>query len=71
MLSGSAMLTNQKETENVCYREILAKDVFRSLDLPVEVDAVNAEATLKDGILNVTLPKINASKPSQAQASAA
>ena len=70
IISGSASQTNEKETENIFYREILAKDVFRSLDLPVEVDTANAEATLRDGILNVTLPKLNARKPSQAQASA-
>ena len=70
IISGSASQANEKETENIFYREILAKDVFRSLDLPLEVDAANAEATLKDGILNVTLPKLNVSKQSQAQASA-
>jgi HSP20 family protein len=70
IISSSASHTNEKQTENIFYREILARDVFRSLDLPVEVDSVNAEATLRDGILNVTLPKLNVSKPSQAQASA-
>jgi HSP20 family molecular chaperone IbpA len=70
IISGSASQTNEEEKENVFYREILAKDVFRSLDLPVEVDAVNAEASLRDGILSITLPKLTAGKPSQAQASA-
>ena len=64
IISGSTSQANEKETESIFYREILAKDVFRSLDLPVEVDAASAEATLRDGILKVTLPKLNASKPS-------
>jgi HSP20 family protein len=69
IISGSASQADEKETENVFSREILARDVFRSLDLPVEVDADKVEATLTDGILNITLPKLIASKPSHAQAS--
>lgn len=70
IISGSASQTDEREHENVFYREILARDVFRSLDLPVEVDAANAKATIRDGILSITLPKLTAGKPSQAQASA-
>ena len=70
IISGSASQTDEREHENIFYREILARDVFRSLDLPVEVDAVNAEAKIGDGILSIMLPKLNAGKPSQAQASA-
>jgi HSP20 family protein len=70
IISGSASQTDEKETENVFYREILAKDVFRSLDLPVEIDTDKVEATLAGGILNVTLPKLVAGEPSHAQASA-
>ncbi len=37
----------------------------RSFTLPVEVDADRAEATLKDGLLTLTLPKSEAAKPKQ------
>ncbi len=37
----------------------------RSFTLPVEVDADRAEATLKDGILTLVLPKSEAAKPKQ------
>jgi HSP20 family protein len=70
IISGSASQTDEKENDNIFYREILARDVFRSLDLPVEVDTVNAKATIEDGILCITLPKLTAGKLSQAQASA-
>lgn len=35
----------------------------RSFTLPADVDATKAEATLKDGILYLTLPKSEAAKP--------
>lgn len=37
----------------------------RSFTLPVEVDAERAEATLKDGILILELPKAEAARPRQ------
>ena len=37
----------------------------RSFTLPDEVDAQKVDATLKDGILYLTLPKSEAAKPRQ------
>ncbi|MFV0437413.1 MAG: Hsp20/alpha crystallin family protein [Desulfopila sp.] len=37
----------------------------RSLTLPVEVDSERAEAVLRDGILTLDMPKIEAAKPRQ------
>ncbi|HRF91211.1 MAG TPA: Hsp20 family protein, partial [Desulfobacter postgatei] len=37
----------------------------RSFTLPDEVDAEKVDATLKDGILYLTLPKSEAAKPRQ------
>ncbi len=37
----------------------------RSFTLPYEVDAAKVEATLKDGLLKMTLPKSEAAKPRQ------
>jgi HSP20 family protein len=70
IISGRTSLINGKEEENTFSREILAKDTFHLLDLPVEIDTDKVEATLAGGILNVTLPKLVAGKPSHAQASA-
>lgn len=70
IISGRADLNNNKEPENTFSREIVAKDTFHSLDLPIEIDADKVRATFKDGILNVTLPKLGAGKPSHAQATA-
>ena len=37
----------------------------KSMTLPSEVDSTKVEATLKDGILTLTLPKAEAAKPKQ------
>jgi HSP20 family protein len=42
-----------------------ASSFTRSFTLPVDVDSSGVEATLKDGILNVVLPKAEAAKPRQ------
>ncbi|WDP91391.1 MAG: Hsp20/alpha crystallin family protein [Desulfobacter sp.] len=45
--------------------EIAGNTFSRSFTLPDEVDANRVEATLKDGILYLTLPKSEAAKPKQ------
>jgi HSP20 family protein len=39
------------------YSERCAKEIFRSVDLPSDVDCSKVNATLKDGVLNIELPK--------------
>jgi len=39
------------------YSERCAKEILRSVDLPAEVDSSKVTATLKDGVLNIELPK--------------
>jgi len=39
------------------YSERCAKEILRVVDLPAEVDSSKATATLKDGILNLEMPK--------------
>lgn len=44
-------------------RERPSGQFSRSLRLPVEVDAARVEASLKDGVLTITLPKAEAARP--------
>jgi HSP20 family protein len=37
----------------------------RAIQLPFAVDAAKVEASFKDGVLNITLPKVEAEKPKQ------
>lgn len=65
-LTISAKRNVQYEKENTVYlSERGDYDIQRSIALPVHVDAANAKATLKNGILTVVLPKLPESKPQQ------
>lgn len=68
IIRGGTSLTDYEEAEHTFSREILAKEAFRLLDLPVEVDADKVEATFSDGVLNVILPKLVAGETADAQA---
>ena len=53
----------EEETRDTFYRHELGYGKFmRTVMLPEEVDFENIHAELKDGILNVTLPKIRAAE---------
>lgn len=56
----------EKETrvkdEDYFYQECYWGKFSRSVILPQEVDAEKAEATLKNGVLTITLPKLNRAK---------
>jgi HSP20 family protein len=56
---------HEKEEENACYHTVERHygTFSRSLRLPTEVDTEKVDATFKDGVLRVTLPKSETSKP--------
>jgi len=49
--------SNGITTRKVIYCDACADRIFRALPLPVEIDPKKATAVLKDGILQVALPK--------------
>ena len=50
--------SNKEETNGkVTHSEACSKEIFRVVDLPTEVETGKATATLKDGILELTIPK--------------
>jgi HSP20 family protein len=57
------IITGKRETKKedkkgkTVYAESSSDQIFRRLDLPAEVDADKVAATLKNGILHLTLPK--------------
>ncbi|MEK7159385.1 MAG: Hsp20/alpha crystallin family protein [Patescibacteria group bacterium] len=51
-----------KQEKNYLYKECYWGKFSRSLVLPVPVDSKRVEATLKDGVLKVTLPKAEEEK---------
>jgi HSP20 family molecular chaperone IbpA len=56
-ISGKHESQEESAKGKTVYSERCAKEVFRSIDLPVDVDGSKASATLKDGILSIELPK--------------
>jgi HSP20 family protein len=46
----------EKKTETV-YSEFCSNQILRTLDLPATVDAEKTNATLKNGVLQLTMPK--------------
>jgi HSP20 family protein len=62
-ISGETELKTENKDENTLYSEWRAQKIFRSFDLPLEVKTADAKATLKDGVLMLTMPKAEAAEP--------
>lgn len=50
-----------KDGESV-YTEECSDEIFRAIELPAEVSTTNVSATLKDGVLEVQIPKAESRK---------
>jgi HSP20 family protein len=57
--------STKKEGKNIVYSERSASKFARSFTLPVPVDDANAQAKLENGILTLTLPKVEATHAKQ------
>ena len=64
LLTIKGKTSSEKKEEKGDYhrREISRSSFARSVTLPGGVDSAKANATLKDGILEITLPKLESSK---------
>lgn len=61
-IRGHSGQEQKEEREDYYYQETSYGEFARSVNLPTEVDATNAQAKIKDGILEVTLPKAQGAK---------
>ena len=57
ILSGQTEAREEKEKENVLFTEWRSNRFFRQVTLPATVDADKVVARLKDGILDLKMPK--------------
>ncbi len=64
-LKGEKKGEKEEEGRNYYLVERVYGSFERSIELPIEVDASKAKATMKDGILEVVIPKTPESKPKQ------
>jgi HSP20 family protein len=63
-ICGNSEESNEERSEKTFYSEYRSNQVCRLVDLPRQVDNANAKATLKDGVLTVTLPTVVEGKAS-------
>ena len=57
-IRGSKKTESKEEEGDYFRREIHAEDFMRTVRLPALVDDTKAKATIKDGMLKLTLPKV-------------
>jgi HSP20 family protein len=57
VLSGKTERATEEKTAETVYNERRSNQFCRALDLPAAIDPALAMATLKDGVLEITLPK--------------
>jgi HSP20 family protein len=52
----------QKQKGKMVYKELCASEMLREIDLPAEVDPEKTRATLKNGVLELEMPKTEKSQ---------
>lgn len=71
IISGQTEQKKEEETANKVFSELRSNQFCRCFSLPTEVDPAKATATLKDGILELTLAKAAASRATKVEVKAA
>ena len=71
IITGKRESKQEDKQGDAVYAEHCSDEIFRTMELPVEVNVMKVTATLKDGVLNVQLPKAEATKPATAGTQAA
>jgi HSP20 family molecular chaperone IbpA len=75
--SGRVVISGKKESsaehkkEKVLYSEQCSDAILRVIELPTEVDATKASATLKNGVLVLNIPKAAHAKATKVEVKAA
>ena len=71
IISGKRESKKESKEGTTLYSEECSNEIFRTIDLPSEVSATKVTATLKDGVLNVQIPKAEGKKSIPAASQAA
>jgi HSP20 family protein len=70
-ITGKHEAQEESKKGKTVYSERCAKQIMRVVNLPAEVDSSKVNATLKDGILNIEMPKADHAKTVRVEAKAA
>ncbi len=57
-ITGKRETNKEEKKGKTVYTETCSNQIFRVLDLPADVEPEKATTTLKNGMLQLTLPKI-------------
>jgi HSP20 family protein len=61
-ITGKRQSTEDSKQGEAVYAEERMEEIYRTLELPGEVNVMKVTATLKEGILDVRLPKVEVAK---------
>ena len=56
-ISGKREANEERKSKKTIYSEHCRNQIFRAVDLPAEVDTSKVTANLKDGVLELSMPK--------------
>jgi HSP20 family protein len=56
-ISGKRETSVEHASKKTIYTERCSNQIFRAINLPKEVDSSKVTATLKDGVLELSMPK--------------
>jgi HSP20 family molecular chaperone IbpA len=71
IITGKRESKEENKQGDAVYVEQCSDEIFRTMDLPAEVNVMKVTATLKDGVLNIQLPKAASAKPTVIEPQAA
>jgi HSP20 family protein len=67
IINGKIEKESKKEVKKVTYTELFANEIFRIIELPVEIDPTKVKAELKNGVLFVTMEKALVKEPTKVE----
>ena len=56
-ISGKREKHEERKNKKIIYSEMCSDEVLRVVDLPADINAEAAKANLKDGVLQLEIPK--------------
>jgi HSP20 family protein len=66
-ISGKRETSQEQSSKKTIYREQCSNQIYRAIDLPAEVDTSKVTATLKNGVLELSMPKTTQAQKVQIQ----
>ena len=69
--SGKRETSKEEKRGKTVYSETSSDEILRTVDLPVDVETDKVTATLKNGVLDLTVPKVAKARSIRIQAKAA